>query len=280
MRKIKMEIARSGVIDRVLTPPKAIVESAKLYNEGYIPLTIEHDIRNPPVGRIVSAEVVVLDDGTHLLQGEAEIFEESDHLAPFPQNGKSVNIHAEEVDNFLIFGNQAFEEDEDIADLYRELRDLGGGDLNRAYREDSIEPISILIIGCGIFVLQGISNGFFSKLGEDLYKILKLKLKKIFEKKSLKKKEDLLQFQFFVNGRSGKTIEVNVVITNPSQNDIDEFFDSVPAMLDTMLSDLLIDNLDVCRVVLSYEFRQLKLLYILRSDGLPFPLYQQEGEDF
>lgn len=279
MRKVKMVMARSGVIDRVLTPPEVIIESAKQYNEEYIPLTIEHDIRNPPVGRVVSAEVAVLDDGTHLLQGEAEIFEESDHLDSLPQNGKSVNIRAEEVDNFLVFGNQTFEEDEDVADLYRELRELGGGDRNRAYREDSIEPISLLIIGCGIFVLQGISNGFFSKLGEDLYENLKMKLKKIFEKKSLKKTENLLQFQFFVNSHSGRTIEVNVVITNPSQNDIDGFFDFAPAMLDTMLSSLPIDNLDVCRVVLSYEFTQLKLLYVLRSDGVPITLYRKESED-
>ena len=53
----------------------------------------EHDIRRPPIGRVVSAEVVVLNDGTHLLQGEAEIFEENDHLDSLPQNGKSVSIH-------------------------------------------------------------------------------------------------------------------------------------------------------------------------------------------
>lgn len=274
-----MVMAQSGAVDRVLVPPKVIIESAKQYNQEYIPLTIEHDIRNPPVGRVVSAEVVVLDDGTHSLQGEVEIFEESDHLDSLPQNGKFIKIHAEEVDKFLAFGNQSFEKDEDIADLYRELRELGGGDRNRAYREDSIEPISLLIIGFGIFALQGISNGFFSKLGEDLYENLKLKLKKIFEKKSLKTTENLLQFIFFVNSHAGRTIEVNVVITNPTQNDIDGFFSFVPEMLDTMLSGLPIDDLDVCRVVLSYEFTQLKLLYVLRSDGMPFTLYYQERED-
>jgi len=273
MRKAKMVIMRSGVVDRVLIPPEVIVDLAKQYSQEYISLTIEHDIRNPPVGRVVSAEVVVLDDGTHLLQGAAEIFEESDHLDPLSRNGKSIKIHAEEVDKFLAFGNQSFEEDEDIADLYRELRELGSEHLNQSYREDSIEPISLLIIGFGIFALQGISNGFFSKLGEDLYENLKLKLKKIFEKKSLKKTENLLQFQFFVNSHSGRTIEVNVIITNPTQNDVDGFFSFVPEMLDTMLPSLPIDDLDLCRVVLSYEFTQLKLIYVLRSDGIPFTLH-------
>jgi hypothetical protein len=277
MRKVKMVIARSGVIDRELVPPEVIVESAKQFNQEYIPLTNGHDIRKPPVGRVISAEMVVLDDGIHLLQGEAEIFEESDHIGSMPQYGKSIKICAEEVDKFLALGNQSFEEDEDIADLYRELRALGGVDPKRAYREDSIEPLSLLIIGFGIFALQGISNGFFSKLGEDLYEKLKLKLKKIFEKRSLKKTENLLQFQFFVTSHVGRTIEVNVVITNPTQNDIDGFFSFVPEMLDTMLPGLPID--DLCRVVLSYESTQLKLLYVLRSDGMPFTLYDQERED-
>jgi hypothetical protein len=279
MRKVKMVIARSGVIDRVLTPPKVIVESAKQFNEEYIPFTIEHDIRKPPIGRVISAEVEVLDDGTHLLQGEAEIFEESDNLELLPQNGKSIKILAKEIDKFLVFGNQTFEEDIDVADLYQELRELGGGDLSRVYREDSIEPLSLLIIGFGIFAIQGISNGFFSKLGEDLYETLKLKLKKIFEKKSLIESERLLQFKFFVDCHFGRVVEVNVVITNPSQQDLDGFFAFVPTMLETMLLDLQLDDLDICRVVLSYEFTQLKLLYMLRSDSVPITLYRIEREE-
>ena len=122
MQKVKMVMARSGVIDQVLTPPEVIVESAKQYNQEYTPLTSVHDIRKPPVGRVVSAEVVVLDDGTHLLQVEAEIFEASDSFDLLAKNGKSVKIHAEEVGNFQASGNQIFEEDEDIAELYQELR--------------------------------------------------------------------------------------------------------------------------------------------------------------
>jgi hypothetical protein len=279
MRKMKMVMARSGVIDQVRIPPEVIVESAKQHNEEYIPVTVGHDIRKPPIGRVCSAEVVVLDDGTHLLQGEAEIFEESDNFESIPKSEKVIKIRAEEVDTFQAFGNQTFEEDEDVAELYKQLRELGGGDPDQAHREDSIEPLSLLIIGFGIFAIQGISNGFFSKLGEDLYEVLKLKLKKIFEKKSLKQKENLLQFQFFVKSNAGRTIEVNVVITNPSQEDVDGFFDYVPAMLDAMLLELPLDNLDLCRIVFSYKFTQLELLYVLRSDGLPIKLYRAERDD-
>ncbi len=244
-----------------------------------MPVTVEHDIRKPPIGRVCSAEVVVLDDGTHLLQGEAEIFEESDNFESIPKSEKVIKIRAEEVDTFQAFGNQTFEDDEDVAELYKQLRELGGGDPDQAYREDSIEPLSLLIIGFGIFVIQGISHGIFSKLGEDLYDALKLKLKKIFEKKSLKHKEDLLQLQFFVKSKAGKIIEVYVVISNPSQEDVDGFFDYVPAMLDAQLLKLPLDNMDLRRIVFGYKFTQLELLYALRSDGLPIKLYRAERDD-
>lgn len=101
----------------------------------------------------------------------------------------------------------------------------------------------------------------------------------MFETKSLKQKESLLQFKLFVNTNAGRTVEVNVVITNPSQEDLDGFFNFVPAMLDTMLSGLPLDDLNLCRVVFSYEFTQLKLLYVLRSDDLPINLYRVERDD-
>jgi hypothetical protein len=274
-----MVMARSGVIDQVITPPEVIVESAKQHNEEYIPVTIGHDIRKPPIGRICSAEVVVLDDGTHLLQGEAEIFEESDDFNSISRSEKVVKIRAEEVDTFQALGNQTFEEDEDVVDLYEELRELSRGEHDQAYREDSIEIISLLIIGFGVFALQGISNGFFSKLGEDLYETLKLKLKKIFEKKSLKQSESVLQFQFFIYNYGGRAIEVNVVITTPSQQDLDGFFTFVPTMLESVLSSLPLDDLDVCRIVFSYEFTQLKILYALRSDGVPISLDRIERDN-
>lgn len=124
-----------------------------------------HNIRKPSVERICSAKVIILNDGTHLLQSEAEIFEESDALASAPKSEKVVKIRAEEVDTSQALGNQTFEEDEDVAALYEELRELGCTERNQEYREDSVEPISLLIIGLGIFFLQGISNSFFSKLG-------------------------------------------------------------------------------------------------------------------
>ena len=39
------------------------------------------------------------------------------------------------------------------------------------------------------------------------------------------------------------------------------------------------DNLDLCRIVLSYKFNQLELLYVLRSDCLPIKLLRTEIND-
>lgn len=276
MRKITRELARSGVVERVFTSPETIIESAKLYNTNYIPVTNEHDIRKPPIGRVVCAEVVLQGEAEVVLQGEVEMFEESDHFEILTKGDKSVKIDAEEIKNFQVFANQTFEEDEHIADLYQELRRLGSGEDNQVYREDSIEPISSLIIVLGIFTITGIANGFLSKLGEDIYNKLKLTLKNIFKKKSFKQKENILQFQLFLRSHTDKIVEINIVITNPSENDLDGLFAKVPTMLNTMLLDLPIDDLDICRVVFSYEFNELKLLYMLRSDCVPISLRKSD----
>ena len=272
MERIKFVMDRSGVIDGEVTLPEVIIKALEQSKDEYIPLAIGHDIRKCPIGRSYASSIEILDDGTYLLHGEAEIFEESDDFDAISKSGRVVKIRAKSIDTFTALGNQTFEEDEDVAALYEELRELGCGDRNQAYRENSIEPMSLLIIGFGVFAAQGISNGFFSKLGEDLYELLKLKLKKIFEKKSSDRKDNLLQFQFFVNTNTGKTVEINVVITNPSQEVLDNFFDSVPTIVEKTLSKIPLENLDLCRIVFSYESMQLKLLYALRLDGVPVNL--------
>lgn len=276
MKQIQMVMDRSGVIDNEFTSPEEIINALENYKDIYIPITIGHDVRNPPVGRSWPTAITVDDDGTHLLQADGEVFEESDDLDLIPKGKRVVRIQAEEVETFQALGNQTFEEDENRADLYRELQRLGSGEASQAYRENSVDPISLLMLGCGVFVLQGISNGFFSKLGEDLYESLKLKLKAIYGREPLKAKEQLLLFKFFVNNSAGRTVEVDIVITNPSYEDIDGFFDFVPAMLDTLLPQIPLDDLDLCRVVFSYQFTELKVLYGLRSDSIPVMLYYRE----
>ena len=132
----------------------------------------------------------------------------------------------------------------------------------------------------GAFAIQGIAKGFFSKLGGDIYEVLKSKLKKVSEKKTLKNSEYLLQFQLFIKSYQGRTVEVNLVITNPSLKDIDGFFEYSPKILNTTLKSLPIDQSDLCKLVFEYKFTQLKLLYALRSDGVPLTLtYSDKSED-
>lgn len=273
MKLIQMVMDRSGVIDNEFTPPEVITQALKDHKDNYIPLTVGHDIRNPPIGRVWPTTVVVSDDGTHLLKAEGEIFEEIDNLSSVQAGQRTVRIQAEEVQTFQAFGNQTFEEDEDVADLYRDLRNLGSGSEDQAYRENSVDPISLLIIGCGVFIVQGISNGFFSKLGEDLYEVLKRKLQKIYERKQLEDKEQLLQFQLFVISEAGRPIEINIVLTNPSQKDIDEFFNCGLVILDSVLPRIPLDDLDLCRIVFSYQSTGLRILYGLRSDSIPITFY-------
>ncbi|PSO50582.1 MAG: hypothetical protein BRC33_02810 [Cyanobacteria bacterium SW_9_44_58] len=102
MYKRKVPIETTGVIDRELITYEALLSMKKQLDHTYLPLTIEHDIRNPPVGRIVSAEIVKLEDGNYLLEGEAEVFESTDDLSKIKDTSKSIRTYSEDIETFQI----------------------------------------------------------------------------------------------------------------------------------------------------------------------------------
>lgn len=105
-------------------------------------------------------------------------------------------------------------------------------------------------------------------------------LKKNFAKENLSdSKEELLQLQYFVKSDSGKDAEINVVISNPSQEDIEKSFTSLPEELEK-LTELPLDQENICKIVLSYKLSTLNILYLLRSDGIPMSLQVSERNNY
>lgn len=93
MKKIQMTMATSHVDlhgDRIL--PSALEAAVRQIRKQYLPLIKEHDIRYPPRGRVVSAEVIKLHDGEYALQGTAEVFEESDSIESLTGDGRKIPI--------------------------------------------------------------------------------------------------------------------------------------------------------------------------------------------
>ncbi len=257
---------QTGVIDRELISPEALFDMKSQLDEAYLPLTIEHDIRNPPIGRIVSGEIFELEDGNYLLQGEAEVFDESVESLKISTE-KAIRIYAKEIETFEASYDGRLHSDE-LENLRNELDPIATNSWES--RKYSAEPQNVVLIAFGVFAISSIAGGFFKNIGSDIYDILKHSLKKYFSRDSKSDtQEELLQLQYFIKSDSGRDIELNVVITNPSADDIDQSFNSLPEAIENLVGRLPIDINSVCRIVLSYKLSKLKVLYLLRSDGVP-----------
>ena len=244
---------------------EALNSLASQINERYLPINVNHDIRQPTVGRLVSAEVVKMPDGEYAVDGIGELFEPSDTLASLTGDGRKMDITVDDVETFSVHYDRAFMNEEGRK-LLQELEDLSG-QKPRPTIKKAFEPTSILLIGVGIFALGGIATGFFSKLGEDLYDKLKKTLVTYYEKKT--SADQILDFRFSIE-KNNRVFEVHVLISSPTEQIINDFFSEGIGKIDETL-DFLYSELakDVARVVLEYKDNKLTFSYAVRSDCVP-----------
>ena len=256
--------------------PKALEDVARQIREQYLPMNIEHDIRRPPIGRIVSAEVIKLQDGEYALQGTAELFEESDSLESLTGDGRKIPIRGQDIQTIVVEYDRTFR-DKEGQELLHELSQISGEiEKSREIIKKALEPISTLLICAGVFVVGSIAKGFFSKLGSDAYEGLKNALIKYFRKKI--SSEQILDFCFSVK-QYNRTFEVHVLAVNPSEQKLDELFTSRFNGVDSLLVSFPLSESDVARVVLEYENQRLLIRYAVRSDSVPFMFMRAQEKE-
>jgi hypothetical protein len=239
-------------------------------NDHYLPLTLEHDIRNAPIGRIASAAIVPLEEGEFAVKGIFEIFEENDTASSLHGDGRRIRIENDETPSFNIGYDRSYETPEG-RELLAALSRLSPESRVTFQTKKSLEPISTLVIAAAIATGAAIAGGFFKKLGEDLYSGLKNILKAHFDSRK-ESRDRLLVFQFTMI-RGAELVEVQVVLTNPSAKEIDSLFSQGFAELDSYL--LRCSGLKtVGRFVFEYKDGRLESLYALRNDCVPMRLYQ------
>ena len=277
MKKIQIIMATSHVdLHGDMIHPKALEDAVRQIREKYLPMNIEHDIRHPPNGRIVSAEVIKLQDGAYALQGTVELFEESDSLESLTGDERKIPIRGQDIQTIVVEYNRTFRNKEGQELLYGLSQISGEIEKPREIIKKALEPISTLLIGAGVFVVGSIATGFFSKLGSDAYEGLKHVLIKYFRKKI--SSEQILDFCFSVK-QCNRTFEVHVLIVNPSEQKIDELFTNGFNGVDSLLFSLPLSESDVARVVLEYENQRLVIRYAVRSDSVPFMFVRAQKKE-
>jgi len=149
-----------------------------------------------------------------------------------------------------------------LADLARLSPESG----STAQVKKSVDYVSVLTI----MVAAGglVATAFLQKLGQDAYAGLKKLLLDYFTSRK-QSQERVLDFQFTTTWQ-GQTAEVHVVLTNPSQEDLQMLFASGFMDVDTFLAKC--QGKDLARFVFEYREGRLECLYILRGDCVPLQI--------
>jgi len=231
-------------------------------NTEYVIAQIEHDPRNPPIGRLKTAKLVQLDDVEYAVQTETEIFEKDDFASEI-DHSRSIKIKEHLLNEIDLSYDKSFNENE--VNIVEEIGIILNNQPSQAIKK-SIDPIAVLEIACGL-MLGSFVKGFFSKIGSDAYEKLKIKVGKLF-KKDRSKKEKLLQFDFTVYGIDPQ-INVRVILNNPTINEFESFLTNGLNILEDILPRFNNDQYSIKEIVFLYEGNKLNLLFGIRSDAVP-----------
>jgi len=233
-------------------------------NTRYIPMGIEHDPRIPPMGRLISAEVVALDDGEFAVDGVVEMYEPDDHL-PLSYEKEGFPFNTTPVGDFALQYDRGFRDEFD-QELISELSEILAVQASPCIKK-SLDPISVLTIGGG-FVLGAVASGFLNRLGADAYSALKLKLKELFAHRREEPGESLLSIETTVES-GGTRMVVEVLVTNPTSADIDQLLGDGLAQIDRISRSLFDTASDVPKVVCDYRKGVVQPRFGVRRDCVP-----------
>ena len=249
----------------------ALESLVELINGSHTPVGIQHDPRIAPVGRVASARVRKLDDGEYAAEAVVELFEPGDEIRLI-DGDRELPIHRCEGQGLEVLYDRNFRDSEDQVLIQR----IGGLFGTRPQEEvkKAVDPLTVLSIG-GVFVLGCIAKGFLTKLGGDAYESLKDCLKKLFARR--KAGENLLVFRAVVT-TPGYDAEVVVVLSNPSDADIEDFLELALPMLDELVQACWDPQSGLKRLVFEYSDKRLTLKFGVRKDAVPlYPKNVGEG---
>lgn len=233
-------------------------------SHSYIPIGIEHDPRIPPQGRIAAGLVRETPDGEYEAVAIIEMFNDDDDLSD-SNDPREIVIRAHRENGLTISHDWTHRHESDQEDIAEIAAILGNRPLYEVKK--AAEPISIITIG-GAFVLGGIATGFLGQIGVDAWTFIKDKLARLFSRKEHRKGEQLLVFSALVEAEEQK-VEVEIVLSDPSPEQIDQFLKTGLQTIDMILPIYLRNSPDIRRLTFEASGSKLELKFAVRKDCSP-----------
>jgi hypothetical protein len=228
-------------------------------NSSYIPNGIEHDPRYPPAGRLLSAELVDLPDGETGVKAVIELFDETTEPG---DSTRSVPLHVDDYPRFAIELDRSVAQHDESGDVGALAKLSGLPPLHM--RKKALEPLAELVLTIGFVALGAIAVGALEKMGADGWDAVKTVLANRYR---LRKHDELFVMRFGV--QATRPIEVLVILSNPSDRDVDGFFDMGLREIDELVGYVLSREAGIVRIVFHWVDGHLRLGYAVRWDATP-----------
>ncbi len=256
-------------LDGEVIPEEYFETMLEGFKESYVPIDIQHDPRLPPQGRLVSAIVKRLDDGALAIEGVAELFEPGEEV-PLADDPREIPVKT--YDNLEVNYDRAFRDEESQAHI-KAIATIFGSEAQETIKK-SVDPVSVLTIG-GAFAFAAFAGGFLQKMGSDTWDALKGHIKKLMERRSTV--ADRLLVLDISTEHNGQPLNIKAILTNPSEEDIDTFFQDGLRQIDELLPQCFYAESSVRQIVLGYSQGKILILFAVRKDA--FPLYPFRVEE-
>jgi len=238
---------------------KGLEALAKHFSLAYIPVGVEHDPRIPPQGRVASGFVRQRTDGEYEVVGILEIFEERDDAEFFQEDKRELKIKDHDSEQLTISYDRTYRFDEDQKEINGIAEVFGSKAIYELKK--SVDPISVLTIA-GKFVLGAIAVGFFGQIGADGWIQVKKKLVDLFSRTQNRHDEQLLVFRA-VTRVNEHDLELEIILTNPTPNDIDQALISGLLIADKLAAEVILDIPDARRIIFQAQGENIELRFIV-----------------
>ncbi len=236
-----------------------------------VPVYSVPDPRQPPVGRVVSGDIIKLGDGEYALDINVELFDPEFIPNYGPPADKRVALLDRPHGKYGIWCD-LISPDSETTGLLNEISEILK---TRIYSRDRtgstrISPeFFMVIIGIEELPFGYIADSFSRRLGRKKIRQLAGKLTRIYKIPGNNRPDSLLIFDLDVTDRQQRSLLIEVILTNPSEDDIVSLFFGGLGELDRILPPFYLRRLQPKKIVIQYNNGGFRVLYAIEEHGIP-----------
>lgn len=235
-------------------------------NSKWIPFGVEHDPRIPPQGRVESAELKQREDGEYCVEGVIELFERNDPPSEV-DDSREMPFRDVPPGQFELYYDRTFRDEDSMHNVERVAAKLGVE--AKQEHKKAADPISVLLISAGAAATMAFAKSFGETLGKAAADGVTKGLKNLFSGPARRGQGDNLLVISYCCHTDHRVVEIQVILSNPSEATIDAYFDRGVKELERIAQGHLKTSARIRRIVYEFVGENIEYRYAVRTDARP-----------